>query len=481
MAEPVEFADFCSPAYKLESPNAASSVMRNWYLETIEKGPRAGKMRMRPTPGLRAFATLPDAPVRGLLRIDGGNRLFAVGGSTVYEVFRNGTVQALIGAIANSTRPAIMTTNGFQLAVASGGFGYLVSGGNPGTVEPIAYSTDGSPVRAATIDFLKQFFVAALLDSKTVTSSRPAPDGGTWDGEAAVKEGYPDNIARVYASNQQLWLYGFDSSEPWVGNPAVGGFPFASQGVVLEFGTNAPYSVAGVMGTRFWLWRGAVWAADGMNAQKVSDDGVERAIEEYGNTDDAEGFCQLEGGHLFYFLSFPSANRTWVYDVSTKAWHERLYFLNGQYSRFRGRVYANAFNRHLVGDYQTGVIYEMSQSLYTDNGVAVRRQRICPYITDRNQNLRYDALEVDMDTGIGLSVPSDQPGADPQIFMRYSDDRGKTWGNELQEPIGKIGESFQRVIFRQLGSSYIGKVFDLVVTDPCATAINTAYIRAGNN
>jgi hypothetical protein len=479
MPEPIEFADFCSPAYRLETPNAASSVMRNWCLEVVERGPRTGKMRMRPTPGLRAFSILPDAPVRGLLRIDGGNRLFAVGGSTVYEVFPDGTFQALTGNVANSTRPAIMATNGFQLAIASGGFGYLVSGGTPGTVDPISYSTDGSPVRAASIDFLSQFFVAALLDSKTVTSSRPAPNGGTWDGEAAVKEGYPDNIARVFADNQTLWLYGFDTMEPWVGNPAVGGFPFASQNVVLKFGTSAPYSVAGAQGYRFWLQRDEVYSATGMQPERISDYGVETAIQSYGDTSDAEGFCQPSGGHLYYFLSFPSANRTWVYDVSTKSWHERLYFSGGQYSRFRGRVYANAFKKDLVGDYQTGAIYEMSDSLYTDDGTPVRRQRTCPYITGMNQNLPYATLELDMDTGIGLSVEPDAAGVDPQIILRYSDDRGKTWGNELQEPLGRFGETSTRVIFRQLGSSYLGKVFDLVVTDPCRCPINTAYLRVG--
>src|ERR1700722_13544555 len=87
LASPIEFADFTSPAYKLESPNVASSQMINLYCEVVEKGPRTGKLRVGGIPGMKSFATLPDEPVRGLIGIDGGNRLFAVAGSTVYEVF----------------------------------------------------------------------------------------------------------------------------------------------------------------------------------------------------------------------------------------------------------------------------------------------------------------------------------------------------------------------------------------------------------
>jgi len=480
----MEFADFCAPAYKLETSNAECSVMRNLYLEMIEQGPRKGKMRMRSTPGLRVFSSLPDTPVRGLLRIDGGNRLFAVGGTTVYEVFRDGSNQPLNGSIAASDRPVTMASNGFQLAIASGGFAYLVEGGNPvGTVSIIKYSTDGTPVPAATIDFLKQFFVAALLNQKVVTSSNVAPNGGEWDGEAAVKEGYPDNIARVFADNQILWLFGFDTIEPWVGNSAVGGFPFAAQEIVLKYGCSAPFSVAGAKGMRAWLWNGSVYAADGMNPTRISDAGVEEAIKTYGNTADAEGFFQVDGTHLLYFISFPSADHTWVYDFSTKAWHERLFWdvTRGRYSRFRGRVYANAFDKHLVGDYQNGFIYEMSPTVYTDNNSFIRRQRTCPYLTDDMRNTRHNQLTLDMDTGLGIVATEDQLGVDPQISLRWSDDRGKTWGYEIQEAMGRTGETFERVIFNQLGSARIGRTYDLVITDPVPVSILTAYLQLGRS
>ena len=54
-------------------------------------------------------------------------------------------------------------------------------------------------------------------------------------------------------------------------------------------------------------------------------------------------FLPLDGGHIFYVLSFPTPAKTWVYDLSIKAWHERGYWTRGKYDRYRGRVYAHAF------------------------------------------------------------------------------------------------------------------------------------------
>ena len=478
----MEWEDFTSPAYKLETPAVASSRMLNVMPELIEKGPRAGKFRLRGIPGLKPFTTLPDAPMRCLLDIDSGNRLFANAGSTVYEVFADGTYAALTGSIAMSSHPSIMVTNGFQLAIASGGQLYLATGGTPvGAVAPVNF-TDGSPVRAATITFLDNYFIAALIDSKQVVISGLAPDGHLWDpGDAKIKEGYPDNISRIFADNEYLFVFGFDSMEAWVNTGGLFPFERANQ-MVYKVGCSAPFSVAGTRGFRFWLWRGSVYSAYGLSPERVSDYGVEQAILTYGNTDDAEGWCQTIGGHVLYVLSFPNAKRTWVYDASVKAWHERGFYdvTKGEYDLYRGRVYAEAFHKHLVGDPYSGAIYELDPNTYTDAGGAMlRRERVCPYITQEMKNLRYNRLTLDMDTGIGLDVADNQPGNDPQVVMRYSDDRGKKWGNERTASAGKIGDTTRRVIFRQNGSSRLGKVFDVVFTDPCPFTLNTAYLEIG--
>jgi hypothetical protein len=133
-----------------------------------------------------------------------------------------------------------------------------------------------------------------------------------------------------------------------------------------------------------------------------------------------------------------------------------------------------------VGDPINGNLYILDKGTYTDaGGVALRRQRICPYITENMRKMRYNRLVLDMDTGVGLSVPPTTLGFDPQVIMRYSINRGKTWGNERQASMGQIGYDNTRVAFRQLASSYIGHTFDVVVTDPVPVAFNAAYLQVG--
>jgi hypothetical protein len=461
--------------------------MVNIYPEIFEKGPRQGKSRLRDAPGMKLFTTLADAPLRNLLPIDSGNRLFAVAGGTVYEVFADGSSMAELGSIALSPHPALMVSNGFQLAVSSGGFLYLVNGGVPtGTVSQINFTT-GEPVRAATLDFLDDYFIVnqapvvtatgEALSGRNVFISNLAPDGATWDpADVKAKEGYPDNVARVFADNEQLWVFGFDSLEVWVNTGAVFPFERVSSGV-LKIGCSAPYSVAGIRGVRFWLWNGAVYAAFGLDPQRISDYGVEQALAGYGSLIDAEGWCYISGGHVFYVLTVQM--HTWVYDLSTKAWHERASWKNGQWAHYHGRVYARAFNKDLVGDPQTGAIYEMSPNLYTDVDLPLRRVRTCSYLTQEMRNLRYSQVTVDCDTGVGLDVAPDQPGYDPQLIMRYSDNRGETYGNERQASLGKVGQNNVRCIYNNNGASRIGKTFEFTVTDPVPWNPNTAYLRIG--
>ncbi len=145
-------------------------------------------------------------------------------------------------------------------------------------------------------------------------------------------------------------------------------------------------------------------------------------------------------------------------------------------------MYTRAFNKHLVGDYETGDIYELDPGTLTDaHGVPLVRDRITSYITDDMRNVRYNKLTIDMDTGIGLPVAPGVPGFDPQVLMRYSNNRGKNWSNERNLSAGRLGRTETRVIFPQLGSSYIGMAFWIRMTEPVPTSYNGAYIEMSPN
>lgn len=479
----MEWPSFCAPAYRLESPNVSPDDAWNVFVETIEKGARAGKIRLRNIPGLSLFKTLATKPLRALW--SNADSMYAIGGNTLWQIFNNATPNLAIGILNNGVNPATMTSNGTSLGIASNNKAFLALGAGVGVI-PI---TDifGAPINASTLAFLGQYFIAAIIGTKEIMISNLAPDGGTWDpGNVAFKEAYSDNIVRAWVDDpggQYLWLFGNDTTEIWTQTADL--FPFQRiQGGVLSIGCDSAWSVAGVAGNRFWLWHNTIWWASGFSPQRVSDYAVEQQIRTYGEYDqnNAEAFSWIDGGHIFYAISFPVAQKTWVFDLKEKAWHKRAYFSNGQYGRYRPRVYTRAFNKHLVGDYETGDIYEMTPDVFTDaHGVPLRRQRISSYITDDERMLRYNKLTIDADTGIGLPVAPGQPGFDPQLIMRYSLNRGKNWSNERNASLGKLGQTDTRVIFSQMSSGYLGMALDIVETDPVPTSWNGAYIETSQS
>lgn len=470
------FPGFCGPSYKLSGLVLDRTI--NFQISTLEQGPRAGQKILQTIPGLPLYKTLPTFPLRALW--SNATALFAIAGNTMYQVFDDATPNVVIGTLDNSPTPAMITSNGFQLAVSSNGKGYIAPGGGAGLI-PIVDET-GQPVNAQSMVFMNEVFIASIVQSKQIQISQLAPAGGDWDpADVATKEAYSDNIVRAWVDDpggQYLWLFGDQTTEIWVATADL--FPFQRmQSGVFSIGCDSEWSVAGVSGWRFWLWNNVIWGCSGFQPQRVSDYGVEDAIKSYSEFDkkNAEAFSWMDGGHIFYAISFPQASRTWVYDLQEKAWHERLYFSNGQYSRYRPRVYTKAFGKHLVGDYETGNIYSMDPTVYTDaNGMPLRRQRVCPYFTDNEKNLRYNRLTLDMDTGEGLNIAQGNPGYNPQVALRYSHNRGKNWSNERQQGFGRIGQNDRRVIFPQLGSSYIGLAAEITVSDPAPANINGAYL-----
>jgi hypothetical protein len=454
---------------------------------------------MRGIPGLRWNQKLPTSPFRGGWANE--TVAVAVGGAILYQIFDDGTAPVALGSVGNGTNPVTIASNGFQLAIASAGLLYIASSLTPGSVAQVFFSTENAdgtfsptaqPVTAATVTFQDQYFIAGLQDTKQVAISQLAPNGATWDSaDVAIKEGYSDNINCAWVDKpggEYLWLFGAETTEVWADTGSL--FPFQRvSGMVFPIGADSAWSVAGAEGSRFWLWRGVVYMASGFKPTRISDYGVEEAIKTYSVFDqqNCEGFAWIDGGHIFYALSFPEASRTWVFDMATQSWHERLYFSNGVFSRYRARGYFYAFGKHFVGDYATGNIYQMDPTFYYDAlltatspqqaGIPLVRERIAPYLTDEDRNVRFSRFTLDMDTGIGLPVASTAAGYNPQVYMRYSKDRGKTWSRYLQGSAGKLGETQRRIFWKQLGSSRIGLTFDVLISDPVPLSIENAYIE----
>ena len=141
------------PTYALSSPNLDAQRAINVYPEVIESGSGKSKIALRGTPGIHTWATLPTAPVRGLWA--GENRLFAVGGDTLYEVSDAGVATSLgdVGDDAQHT-PVQIWPNGNQLMIVSAGLLYIHTGVE--LIQP-AFHTATGRVNTSGSDVLRTY------------------------------------------------------------------------------------------------------------------------------------------------------------------------------------------------------------------------------------------------------------------------------------------------------------------------------------
>jgi hypothetical protein len=203
---------------------------------------------------------------------------------------------------------------------------------------------------------------------------------------------------------------------------------------------------------------------------------VEQAWQGYSTIADAVGYCYQADGHSFWVLSFPTAKATWVYDAATGMWHERGTWQPNlrSYAAHRSQCHAYAFGKHLVGDRLAPNIYEMSKHFYDDDGEPIRRLRRTPHIANEWNWIYYRSLLIDLETGVGNIV---DPGQDPQIVIRWSNDWGRTWGNQHVVSAGRMGEYNTRVHLHQLGRAR-GRTFEISTTSPVPWYINEGYVEA---
>jgi len=276
-----------------------------------------------------------------------------------------------------------------------------------------------------------------------------------------------------------LWLLGDVTTEVWFdagsnNNP----FQYIS-GTLSQYGCAATYSVAEIANTIAWLGKdqtgqAMVFMANGYQPQRISNHCVESQIQSYSTISDAIGFSQQENGHQFYWLTFPTAGATWVYDMQTEMWHERGYLSSGNLTRHLANCYAHPFNTHVVGDYSNGNIYQLSDSVYADNGNPILRQRVSPHIAHTGNRLFYHSFWLDIEAGVGLDGTGQ--GTAPLAMLNWSNDSGHTWSDQMTAPFGAIGNTNTRCIFRRLGASR-NKVFKVSITDPVPVRILGANLE----
>ena len=422
------------------------------------------------TPGLTLLAQGIVAEVRQLYTASNG-LLFAVIGNTVYYVPDNFVMQAL-GTITSQSGLVSMYDNKFTLIILDGsaqGWSVDLSSLQFDVFIPANFA-GGNQIR----------YIDTFLVSSTQNGNIQSSDSASTSYEAlavATMSGDADQLQIIDVVHKEMWSFGRRTTEVWTN---VGAFPFPFQpipGVFLQHGIAALRSLAKWGLNIFWLsqdnngqaliMQGSAYKADIVSTPAIAD-----AISKYSRIDDAIGFCYQQGAHIFYFLTFPTGNATWCYDLSTQLWHERGYLdENGNLNRHRANCVAFAYNKTIVGDWQNGKLYNFDLNNYTDDGDAIMRLRSFPHLVNDGDRVSYTNFMADIEVGTELD-----PASDPQLTLRWSNDRGVSYGNGLQQSLGRTGEYRTVPSWSRLGFAR-DRVFELSWTAAAATALNGAWIQ----
>lgn len=468
---------FVGGAYETASRVLAGERCINMFPELVPQGNKA-RSALMPAPGLPTFAELGQSPGRGIFAHAG--RLFTVFGNTLYEVASNGTATSL-GTVAVDGNPATFDTNGDagdQLLVTSGGSGYLLDLNTSAFTTPLASGSS----QCGQID---GFFVSLNASTSTFRLS-DSLNGSTWSAlQVAQRTSASDPWTAMMVARGEIYLLGNKTGEVWY-NAGLPTFPFARRPEgFFQTGIAANFSITRFMGSIAWLGRNehgnpAVYVMDGYTPLAISTPAIDFLIQQFEDAvgiSDAVGWSYSREGHHFLIVTFPTSNRTLVYDGVTSKWHERgKWDSDGAvFLEYRPVFHAACFGKNLVCDSASNKIYSLSSTTFTDvGGDELIRLRQTPHTSHENKLIYFNYAELECDRGVGNT---NAPGDDPVIGLRVSNDGGVTFGDSRMRKLGKRGKSETRVRWEGCGAGR-DRVWQLWQSDPNAARWFSFYFDA---
>jgi hypothetical protein len=480
---------FCNGFYTSQSPTADCEVAVNWYPESIESGMGQSAMALYPTPGLGLFVTLP-----GMVQVRTG---FEFAGRKFW------VAQDLFNQYLWETPNGVAATNYGKLGVANGASSFAANNANQlmvcssGLLFLFALTTNvlaeidtssGTVVigPVAQIAFSDGFFVALIASSQTIqVSSLLNGAASGWSPlNFTIVSVFPDQVLSMLVDHREVWFWGSKQTIPYfdAGAPI---FPYLPvPGGFIEQGIIAPASPVKLDNSVMWIGgdergAGVAWRANGYLPTRISTHAIEYQWQNYPTMKDAIGYSFQYLGHSYAHWYFPSANKSWRYDVATGLWHQPASGVGGLQAHL-SQCHIFDGVQHLVGDRSSGNIYVMSNAYLTDNGNPIQRIRRGPPVSSEQEYMFLHKFQLFIESGLGPDPPlTDAEGnpRGPQFYFRLSKDGGHTWTDPVVMDAGQSGDFTRRLLIRRMGRAR-SVIFEVSTTDPFAARIIDAYLDA---
>ena len=417
---------------------------------------------LRGVPGLTLLGTCGTAPVRGIHDVEG--QAFVVAGQQLYSVSSNGTTTAL-GTITGVGRVSMshnQRSNGYQVVIGAGADGFVYDT-YAQTLTPISDPNWRGSVCTNYIDTYITHVPPGGLFWYNSDSGDATKYTSTNEYEA---EAQPDPIISQITNHEEVWTFGARTIQIFVDTGQTDAIFSPQQGTLIETGCAGTHTPAQLDNTVLWLGQdGIVYMAVGYMPLRVSTYSIEQEIAKC-NLSQAFAFTWVDRGHKVYYLSFPDG-KTFGFDLTTKLWHRRA-----SYGIDNWRVSAMVAwqGKYLCGDLYNGNLYVIDWNNFSENGEPLVAMRRSPYIHQNQNRMTMAELELYMDTGYQVMNGGEC------VWLRYSDDAGKTWSSGKKRMLYYTWQQRGRVRFMRLGR-FRDRVLEVSVSSPVKRDLIAANVR----
>jgi hypothetical protein len=461
----------CLQAYQARASDAAAVRSLNLYLERMPQPESKVGDVLIGTPGIELFTDIGGSTTnscRGLYRTSTG-RTFGAYGTALWEIFANGTQTKRLNLAAQVSR-VVMQDDGTTMLIADG-YGCLAYALATNSTTAVSFP---DPFYPTWIGYIGKRMVGidGSADYRWSDINQPT----VWNALSVDEaDTFADELIAARVIRDELWLWGPRSYEVrrLTDDPQ---YPFRLVGGSAgEIGCGSPNSVTKIGDVVYWLGsstagEGIVYRSNGYSAEAVSNPAISYQIGQLPQTSDAVGWAYQEEGHVFYVLTFIQGDRTFVFDATTGAWHERSSrnpTTNTQH-RWSPLYAVHTDYGTLLGSQAGPFVLRSSLDVFTEYYDRTHTAQTVPRILDTPHYWSgMDVVSIDefaLDIGAGVGLQAGQ-GSDPQVMLQLSKDGGHTWGSERWRSFGLIGQYDRRVAWRMLGRSR-SLMVRLQVSDP---------------
>ena len=440
---PVPFGPDSGPS---RSKNASAGGLVNCFVEAAPdaKTPYA----IYSTPGLKLFSDLSNSQGCRGGKVVNESLFYVVFGETLYKI-NSGGGKTAIGTIfgTDTVSMAYNKASPVEVAIVAGGKRYLM------VSDVITEIADADlPQNPISVVYTDGYFVFFYTNGKMYQSA--INDGSAYSAlDFAEAEARQDKTRAGGILSDRPVNFGAESIEFFYNSAPAEGFSFSPQpGAQINRGILAANCWAEFDNTLTWLdQNGIAVRSEGTIAKVIGTAPVHKDIQATIKKQEQSKIVVCTwylSGHEVLMIWSP--DWCWCYDASTGKWFQRL---SQDRDTWGGKHFFRVFNKTLVGDEASGILYEQDDATYNENG----KQLICSltsnYVHAGPNRTRHNAFFLDVETGVGNAEDTDAEDVTPECILSWSDDGGHTFTGGRQMSVGAQGEYGHRIRANRLGMS----------------------------